>query len=221
MDKPLSESHWQAVGAFFARMHLARPIQPLSELLNREQFNSKCLEVAQVVLAEAFKPGHSELSLELAVFIRERDSEISRIIERTQELGRRLWKQQPKFALCHGDPNTSNIFVTDQDKLYILDWDEVILAPRERDLMFFDEAPAFWQGYDPTGRYKPDLTALAYYKYEWVVQEIADFGGQVFSLELNQSTKRHALAKFFQLFDPEDVVEIAYGADKALESISG
>lgn len=176
MDKPLSERNWQKVGAFFTRMHVDAIWHSQNGLLKKENFNSACQKVAREVLVEALKEGHTGFRFELEKFIRERAAEVSRIIERTWQLGEALRERQPELVLCHGDPNTSNIFVTDHHKLYMLDWDEIMLAPPERDLMFFESAADFWQGYDPTGRYEPDLMALAYYHYEWVVQEIADFG---------------------------------------------
>ena len=53
--------------------------------------------------------------------------------------------------------------------------------------------------------------ALAYYRYEWCVQEIGDFGKRVFlTKDLGESTKQDAVEGFIQLFSQGDVVEAAF-----------
>lgn len=57
---------------------------------------------------------------------------------------------------------------------------------------------------------------LAFYRYEWVVQEIAEFGKQVLrSEDGGEITRQDGLRHFRALFDPGDVVETAYRADGA------
>ncbi len=71
-------------------------------------------------------------------------------------------------------------------------------------------AVLFREGY---GEADVDATALAYYRYEWVVQEIGDFGERVFlTKETGDITQRESVEGFMQLFDPGDVVEAAYAA---------
>ncbi|MBN9393274.1 MAG: aminoglycoside phosphotransferase family protein [Chloroflexi bacterium] len=216
MDLPLNDTNWQKIGRFFAGLHSAGKIPILSDFLKVEKFNSDCQQIAPEVLNEALHKNHEGVALILEKFIREKAAEITRIIARTRQLGQILREKQPEMVLCHGDPNTSNIFVTETGELYVLDWDEVMLAPPERDLMFFANEKNFWQGYDRAEWFVPDRTTLAYYRYEWVVQEIADFGEQVFWGDLTLPTKEDALQKFRQLFNPGDVVEEAYQAEKFL-----
>jgi spectinomycin phosphotransferase len=77
------------------------------------------------------------------------------------------------------------VLVDAKSRLWLLDWDEVMLAPRERDLMFATEGGIsrdlvdavaernFMAGY---GSVDPDRLALSYYRHAWAVQDIADFG---------------------------------------------
>jgi spectinomycin phosphotransferase len=59
--------------------------------------------------------------------------------------------------------------------------------------------------------------ALAYYRYEWVVQEIGDFGERVFWMEgTGERTKRDAVQGFISLFQPGDVVEAAYKSEEKI-----
>jgi spectinomycin phosphotransferase len=97
----------------------------------------------------------------------------------------------------------------------LIDWDDVMLAPRERDLMFFTgkEQEPFLSSYDKTKAFNLNHTAIAYYKYEWVVQEIGDYGSQIFFRNVDEITKQHALQEFYKLFAPDDVVQEAYAFD--------
>ena len=58
---------------------------------------------------------------------------------------------------------------------------------------------------------------MAYYRYEWVVQEIADFGERVFlSPDIGTETKQAAVRGFKQLFRPGDVITSAYASETYL-----
>jgi spectinomycin phosphotransferase len=52
-----------------------------------------------------------------------------------------------------------------------IDWDDVMLAPKERDFIFIREreADAFWEGYRQP---QVDWIALTYYRWERTVQDI-------------------------------------------------
>jgi spectinomycin phosphotransferase len=100
--------------------------------------------------------------------------------------------------------------------MHIVDWDETLLAPIERDLMFIDgaanrEKDLFYRGYGET---EVDPLALAFYRYEWVVQEFGDYGERVFlTADTGEATKEDAVREFVALFAPGDVVEAAYRSD--------
>jgi spectinomycin phosphotransferase len=62
-----------------------------------------------------------------------------------------------KICLCHGDINTGNLLFSEND-LYIVDWDTLVLASREKDLMYIgggignkwndnDDIEYFYKGY--------------------------------------------------------------------------
>jgi spectinomycin phosphotransferase len=69
----------------------------------------------------------------------------------------------------------------------------------------------FFEGY---GAIEVDPVALAYYRYEWVVQEIGDYGERVFlRQDTGAETINDAVRGFRQLFDLGDVVESAYEAE--------
>ena len=123
----------------------------------------------------------------------------------------------PRLVLCHADLHTANLLVEPDDRLLVVDWDGVQLAPAERDLLFpvtEQERTRFFDGYGPVTL---DPAVVAYYRWEWVVQELADYGSRVLEGRLGEDTRRHALEEFRRLFAAGDVVEAARAADRELE----
>lgn len=73
---------------------------------------------------------------------------------------------------------------------------------------------AFFRGYGATAI---DWRALAYYRYEWVVQELGEFGEAVFlSHDVGDVTRADVVQRIIWLFGPDDVVAAAYAAEAHL-----
>jgi spectinomycin phosphotransferase len=126
-------------------------------------------------------------------------------------------------VVCHADLHTGNVLVDERGELHLIDWDEVVLAPRERDLMFVvdggisrDLAPlrgerAFLAGYGDVDVHRP---TLAYYKFAWAVQDISEYATQAFTRhELSPETRAAALDILRTLFATGEIVERARAAD--------
>jgi spectinomycin phosphotransferase len=114
----------------------------------------------------------------LTGLMRERREEIRHVIARAEALAQALRGRALEPVLCHGDLHAYNLLITPAGDFYIVDWDDPILAARERDLMFIGagiggiwnterEESAFYRGY---GAMKINRTALAYYRYERIVE---------------------------------------------------
>jgi spectinomycin phosphotransferase len=177
----------------------------------------------EIATANYADPIHQEL----ADYWRGRSQEIEKIIRRAEELGQMAQARQPEIVLCHADIHIFNVLVAPDERIYVIDWDETILAPKERDLMFLVDGTqadgealhpneaAFRHGYGPT---EVDPVILAFYRYEWTVQEIAEFGKQVlWSDEGGEITRLDGLRHFRALFDPGGEVDGAYRSDKSLQ----
>jgi spectinomycin phosphotransferase len=88
-------------------------------------------------------------------------------------------------VVCHGDPHLGNVLVDDQ--LHLIDWDDVIYAPREQDLMFMlggmgDIGPttstqlnAFLAGYGP---HTLDQDAVHYYRHVRALEDVIGWSHQ-------------------------------------------
>ena len=227
----LTEAQWTEFGALLRRIHETSPTPQLAKEMRRETFAPQWALLAKelhvkVMNDEYAGPDSTQFERELAIYWKEKSDEISRIVARTEELGRLLQDRTTEFVLCHADIHTSNLLVTPDEQLFVVDWDETIIAPKERDLMFFVDKIAagraigdknsdcFFAGY---GGKAIDPVGISYYRYEWVVQEIGDFGKRVFlSSDGGEETKKAALCEFIELFEQGDVVDGAYASEEFL-----
>lgn len=218
MQAGLSDEQWTAYGAFLKNLHSTRLPADLGRHVPAETFVPRWATVVRSLSTRVHAGRYADgCERQLAAIWKERSGAIAQSVSRAEALGRVLQSKPPGFVLCHADIHTANILIDKEGRLFVVDWDGLLFAPRERDLMFVigaRQAPLFFVGYANT---QIDRVAVAYYRYEWVVQEIGDYGERVF---LNKNTARetrdHAVQAFRQLFQPGDVVEAAYESQTAL-----
>jgi spectinomycin phosphotransferase len=162
--------------------------------------------------------------LKVGTFLQENRSLIQQLVERSEQLGQKARNRPLKFTLCHSDIHGGNVLVTGKEALYIVDWDDPILAPKERDLMFIGggvgnvwnkpyEQKLFYQGYGQTDL---DGSLLAYYRYERIVEDIAIYSQELLFKPTDGKNRREMYKHFMSLFEPHGVVDIAFATDKHL-----
>jgi spectinomycin phosphotransferase len=90
------------------------------------------------ILVERSKTGAFDepVAAQLALIVRARAEEIHYLMRKANQLSSELQAQEPEFVLCHSDIHADNLLIDPTGRLYIVDWDNPILAPKERDLMF-------------------------------------------------------------------------------------
>ena len=108
--------------------------------------------------------------------------------------------------------------------IYIVDWDDPIMAPKERDLMFIGggvanvwnkphEEELFYKGY---GKTEVNTTILAYYRHERIVEDIADYGQDLLLTTAGGEDRPEMYKHFIGMFEPSGVVDIAFKTDPFL-----
>jgi spectinomycin phosphotransferase len=221
----LSERHWRALGTTLKRIHTSQLTPDLERIVQRESYiPSRRNVIGDLENAVARRGFSSSAERELARFWRARREEIHTLVERADALGRQLRQASPPYVLCHADLHTWNVLLDTAGQTWIVDWDETVLAPKERDLMFVvggigrdlvnpHETACFFEGYGDT---TIDPLALVYYRYAWAVQDMGAYGERVFFLpDLGEESRHDAVRGFIDLFGPGNIVEIALASDSA------
>jgi len=221
---PLSKAAWIALGQSMQAVHAATLPAGLVERVPQEDY-SPVLRNIVTAFHQRVQHDHYDdptAASFAALWMTKRD-EILRIVERAEQLAQVLQDQAVQRVVCHADLHGNNVLVGADDELTIVDWDAPILAPKERDLMFIgggvggiwnndQEAEWFYQGY---GQTEIDRVALAYYRYERIVEDIAEFSEQIFGMQGSVQDRQRGL-RLIEQFAPNNVVEIAHGSYQQL-----
>ncbi len=167
---------------------------------------------------EAFE---EPVAVKMALFLKSKSSEILKIIEHAEALAILIQKQPLDYVLCHADMHGWNLMV-DKEALYIVDWDTLIFAPKERDLMFIgagiwvssltaaEEESRFYKGYNQS-EINHDL--LAYYRFERIIQDIGDYCEYIFLSDEGSDDRMQCFEYLKSNFLPRSTIEIAYHTD--------
>jgi spectinomycin phosphotransferase len=219
MDVGMSNAHWIEFGSVLKRLHSTKPTPELMGQIKHETFIPKQLEFAKELHAQVKVCKYDDpFQKELADFWLENYDTISIILERTETLAKRMQATELEFVLCHGDIHTANLLLSDDDKIYIVDWDETMLAPKERDLLFIigsifnDTSDGRWERlfFEGYGETEVDLPALAYYRHDWCVEDMGEFAEDIFGREnVGDETKANSIMWFKTLFAEGNSVETA------------
>ncbi|MGH2485512.1 MAG: phosphotransferase enzyme family protein [Ktedonobacterales bacterium] len=134
-----------------------------------------------------------------------------------------LRRRSAPRVICHADLHPGNIIRARDGRIHIIDWDDVMLAPKERDLIFVadppadgdtDDAPPFFQGYGPAAI---DWIALAYYRFERVVTDVIASAEEVSIVpDLGQRDRIESAQRFDLLFAPGNGADMAWAATARL-----
>ncbi len=188
MTAGLSHAHWRVFGAALRAVHDGGFVDRFRESLHAEAFTlPSAAAVRDLAPAVASDDLPGPVARAFAAFWRANAERIEAILNRAETLGRMLRERGHEPVLCHGDIHAANILVGGDGAIHLIDWDAPLIAPRERDLLFVvgstiartvqpDEEDAFFAGYGPAAI---DPDALAYFRYERFVEDLAEFGHSI------------------------------------------
>jgi spectinomycin phosphotransferase len=218
-EMTLTPDQWRSYGAILRRIHDTTLPDEIASTLPRETFVPHAAYSAAIDKIDALiteREFGNTYDRQFAEFWRVHQPTIHRVHQHAIQLGRMLQAQPPGFVLCHADIHKGNLLREPDGRLHVVDWDQPILAPKERDFVFIlggdpdaltAEESLFTEGY---GTAKIDTLALAYYRYEWCVQDIGSFGETILLTPgTGDETKRVSMYYFTLLFAAGEGVESA------------
>lgn len=219
----MTPDDWEGLGRLVGRVHALTPTESLLKVMSQETFVSvkegMFQRVSKAIQGEGLTDPHA---VHMADLWHKHRRTINDCYDRMAALGERLRADPPLFVVCHADSHPHNVLVQSDGTVWLVDWDEAIYAPKERDLMFVGRSaamggtptPSVERYYDGYGDRTLNRAALAYYRYEWAVQEFAEFAYAVlFRTDFGAETKQSSIDGFAALFEPGNVVEAAHVDD--------
>lgn len=178
--RSITDAHWETTGRIFRRIHQVSPPSRGFDSLRSEKFDPavyagpiRAYEERAASSSHAAHPAERALR---AIWL-ERQPAIHGMLARMERLAPVLLRRELSHVICHADLHPGNLLRDPLGGVHVIDWDDVMLAPRERDFIFVGDTrtpgasgPApFFRGY---GAVDVDWGALTYYRYERIIQDV-------------------------------------------------
>jgi spectinomycin phosphotransferase len=221
-EADVSDRQRVELGAALKRLHTLDLPPALRQRIPREAYAPYWRELVREFQARAEDTDFAEpVAAQLAALLRAKRAVIDELIQRAEQLGNQLQNRSLEYVVCHADIHAWNVLIDADDALYIVDWDTLILAPKERDLMFIGagvdnvwrsarEEALFYQGYGAT---EIEPQALAYYRYERIVEDIAAYCQQLLLTDQGGKDREEGLRQLVNQFEPGNVIEVALASE--------
>ncbi len=189
MSIGMNTDQWRSFGAALRAVHDSGLAAAFADRLPVETFGLPSSKAVRDALVMGRQPRvASPASKRLAALLDREATRIGAMLERADELGARLRGRIFDRVLCHGDIHAANVLVADGGRIFLVDWDGLIRAPRERDLLFVigsriarvvepHEERWFFEGY---GDVAIDREAIVYFRYERIFEDIGVDAAGVF-----------------------------------------
>jgi spectinomycin phosphotransferase len=215
----MTDEQWLTFGTAMHRFHTTNFPASLTRTVRHETYSSQWRDMVRHYL------GHSKgrsfedpLSAELAAYLKDKQGIIQKLINHAEKQLQTIQSQPPPFIVCHADIHAGNVHITPDGTLYIIDWDTLIMAPKERDLMSIgadlmggwrkpkEEVRLYYGGYGET---ELNTAALTYYRSERVIEDIALECHLIFTQEGSLEWRERAFYYLKSNFRPNSTIELA------------
>ena len=215
----LTEKQWIQLGKVLRQIHETPVPASIQHHLRKEMYSTKWREIVRSFYNKIeFERSDDKITSDFKSFFNQNIDSIQQLVDSSEKLSKKIQPNVGRYVLCHSDIHAGNVLVVNAELIYIIDWDEPMLAPKERDLMFIGggvgnvwnkphEINYFYEGY---GQTNIDNTILSYYRHERIIEDIAIYGQDLLSREQNDQFRLESLKHFKSMFEPNDVVEIAF-----------
>lgn len=217
---PMSPDQWMALGSAVRQIQRIELPQDLVRLMRSETFDPssyarRILEFETTHL-RATSGGRAERAIRASW--RRHHSTIHAGMTTMAILGAALRHESGPLVICHADLHPGNIIRNQSGQVFVIDWEDVMLAPRERDLLFVgDPADAsgkpgsapnpFFASYGDTAI---DWAALSYYRWERLIQDVIEYAHQGIADErMSAQLKADAVQGFRTVLADGDEADLA------------
>jgi spectinomycin phosphotransferase len=218
-EKALTDSQWHDLGRDLKMIHQAEIPADLSGTIREETSSSRWGRILQRLLEQVGgSSGDDPVTEELVRFLAFERESLLDICRWADRLGEEMVDRPLKPVLCHADVHAGNVLIDPAGNIYLVDWEDTILAPKERDLMFIgggywggrrrpeQEEALFYHGY---GSPQIDWVTLAYYRYSRIVEDIAIFCERILRADEGRADRERCLRHLRASLLPNGTIEMA------------
>jgi spectinomycin phosphotransferase len=219
-ERPLSQANWIALGETIRRVHATNLPPEIARRVPQVSYSFQYRDVVKALDNGVAGPrGFGDpVAAQVAEFWTKHRGDIRTVVERAGQLAEKMRGRGGALVLCHSDLHAGNVLVGAHDALTVVDWDNPLFAPKERDLMFIGggiggawndlrESGWFFTGY---GSAEIDPIAIAFFRYERIVVDMAEYGQRIFDPNASASDRLSNLRKLATAFLRENVIDKAH-----------
>ncbi|WP_426564385.1 phosphotransferase enzyme family protein [Angustibacter sp. McL0619] len=210
----LEPAHWRSLGRLLRQVHDA-PVPPaVADVLPAATSLTSALVAAKLALdVRCCEPAPDEIAEHTTEVWRAATTALSAVVDAVASL-----EPDPSSLLphiSHTDPHLGNLLVDGPDRMWLIDWDDVALAPPERDLMFAlvgvpffgpvedEQREAFLDGYGPTPIHRE---LVAFYACTRALEDMTDWARRALDVQLPAAERQECLDITRDLVSPQGLL---------------
>ncbi|MEU1590446.1 aminoglycoside phosphotransferase family protein [Micromonospora sp. NPDC005710] len=229
LDGPMTPAHWHAYGEVLAAVHEVPVTDELSRLLPVGGAAYPAIVTATRAMAERMRDPADLADPLVADLAGVWSAVADRLGVLTGEVERRAVDTRDRsgpHVVCHGDPHLGNLLLGADGQVWLIDWDDAVLAPPECDLMFVRggvlafapitaaQQRAVFAGY---GRTDVDPVRLAWFLAVRALDDLSDWTRQALDVEAAAADRARAARIVRGLVSPLGLVTLADAAVRDLD----
>lgn len=196
-DQPLNEKQRFALGQLLGNIHQAKKV--IGEFSIKEDFRygnmDRLLETLNRI--DIYLKDSSKYKSKTAELLLENKEKILKRVKELEDLGEKLKNQNIDFVICHSEPHAWNTMIDKSGEVYLIDWDDSLFAPKEKDLNMIKDDQVKLDGYKSVvGEFEINKEIIHYYQMEWNISEIDAWSNSLLYEESNETQYKHYLEHF-------------------------
>ncbi|HEX5427383.1 MAG TPA: phosphotransferase [Pedococcus sp.] len=223
LEGGMDEAQWRGLGRLLAQVHAIHADDPVLAVLPTEG-----PDPGRLVQRARAMPGRltrcsagDSLLRELRDLWGAHQARVLEVADRAEALVASPAWAVANNVVCHSDPHQGNIVVGADGDVWLLDWDDAVLAAREADLMFAlggvlafapitaDEKRAFFDGYGTTDW---DVDLMGYFQCVRALDDVLSWSEEVLANAQHRNQQaREALDIVRGILSPAGLVAHALG----------
>jgi spectinomycin phosphotransferase len=205
-DQPLNEKQRFALGELLGRIHQAK--KNIGDFEIKEDF--KYAHIVRLLetlnQTDVYIKDSSIYKSKTAQLLLDNKEKILKRIKELEELGEKLRSQNVDFVICHSEPHAWNTMIDEKGEVHLIDWDDSLFAPKEKDLNMIKDDQIKLDGYrSVVGEFEINQEIIHYYQMEWNISEIDAWSNSLLYESSNETQYKHYLEQF-----EKDLKEIDY-----------
>ncbi|MEU8328955.1 phosphotransferase [Micromonospora sp. NPDC048839] len=229
LDGAMTDAHWYAYGEVLAAVHAVPVTDELSRLLPPGGAAYPSIVAATRAMAERLRdPDRSDpagpVLADLAAVWSTVADRVRTLTGGVERMAADL-RDRPAPVVCHGDPHLGNLLLGADGQVWLIDWDDAVLAPPECDLMFVrggvlafapvtpGQQRAVLAGYGPADI---DPARLAWFLAVRALDDLSDWTRQALDPGADPAERDRATAIVRGLVSPVGLVTLADAAMRDL-----